>query len=357
MKLQSWVSLADYCSLGVGGVAEALVECHSDDDVLAAAALAYSRKIPVTVLGRGTNVIPVDGYLRHMFLVMKSEGITIDGGGARARVTALAGTAWDSVVMYAVQSGLAGVEALSGIPGSIGAAPVQNIGAYGQELVQVLESVAAIDVTTGDHVNFSADSLDLAYRDSKFKHPSHGRFVITAVTLAMSATDSVVVSHPEVADRLGSSYASPTEVRRVVLDVREEKGMVLSKIGARRTVGSFFCNPVVDRARAHEILDGDVGLPADADVSGLKQVNEQEVRLPAAWLIEAVGYHRGHSFADGRVRLSTDHVLAIEALAGATADDILAVADEIVATVMERFGVRLAREPVAVGDSDIGEHK
>jgi UDP-N-acetylmuramate dehydrogenase len=248
-----------------------------------------------------------------------------------------AGEPWDDVVAYTVVHGLAGIEALSGIPGSTGATPVQNVGAYGQEVAQTLTEVCVYDRAEKAERVLTPEECGFGYRDSRLKREP-GRFVVLAVTFALEeSVNSRPVGYAELAGRLGielGQTAPLADVRAAVLELRRGKGMVLDPADPdSRSAGSFFTNPVVPLARA---VDGCPSWPA----------GEGRVKLSAAWLVQHAGFGRGTR--DGHVGTSSRHSLALTTEPGATADELLAFAARIVAAVEDRFGVTLTPEPTAV---------
>lgn len=344
--MQHDVPLAPLTTLRCGGHARRLETVDTTGDLIAAVAAADRRGEQVLILGEGSNVVIGDEGFDGTVVTVATRGCQIEqleGEFSRRRVDVAAGELWDHVVARAVDAGLVGAEALSGIPGMAGAAPVQNIGAYGAELAQVLHSVIAYDRVAGDAVTFPADACGFGYRTSRFKREP-GRWVITGIALELGADDPRGrVRHSGLAERLGLSVgdlAPVVEIRRAVLAVRREKGMVLD-ISDHDTwsVGSFFVNPVVA---------GDVaaGLPASAPRF---PAPDDRVKLSAAWLIEAAGCPRGYSVRPGApAALSSRHTLAITNRGSARTADILELARVVRAAVKESFGITLEPEPTLV---------
>jgi UDP-N-acetylmuramate dehydrogenase len=287
----------------------------------------------VLVLGGGSNVVaPDEGWPGDVVLV-RSHGIVRAGDS----LTVAAGHDWDELVAHTVEAGLAGMEALSGIPGSTGATPIQNVGAYGQEVAQTITAVRVWDRAEKVERTLSPEECGFAYRDSRLKREP-GRFVVLDVTFALHpGPESMPVTYAELARTLGvqiGGTAPLADVRTAVLDLRRGKGMVWDPADPdSRSAGSFFTNPVVPASRAVE------GAPSWPAGDGL-------VKLSAAWLVQHAGYGRGTR--RGRVGTSSKHSLALTTEDGATAGELLAFADEVVGAVEQRFGVRLEREPTAV---------
>ena len=334
MRVRRDVRLADLTTLGVGGPAERLLEVADAAELVAAVREADEAGRPLLLLGGGSNVVAPDEGWPGDVVAVRSRGVERAG----AVLTVQAGEDWDDLVAYAVATGLAGIEALSGIPGSTGATPVQNVGAYGQEVAQTITAVRVYDRAEKSERTLSPEDCGFAYRDSRLKQEP-GRFVVLEVTFGLEESAvSRPVGYAELARRLGvelGSAAPLAEVRRAVLALRRGKGMVLDPADPdSRSAGSFFTNPVVPAAQA---VDGCPSWPA----------RDGTVKLSAAWLVEHAGFGKGTR--TGKVGTSSRHSLALTTETGATAQELLAFADRITAAVQDRFGVTLVREPTAVG--------
>jgi UDP-N-acetylmuramate dehydrogenase len=333
VQVRLGVPLAGLTTLGVGGPADRLIEAADAADLVAAVREADEAGRPLLLLGGGSNVVaPDDGWPGDVVAV-RTRGIDRDGG----RLVVQAGEPWDELVEYAVGNELAGIEALSGIPGSTGATPVQNVGAYGQEVAQTITAVRVYDRAEKNERALSPAECGFAYRDSRLKREP-GRFVVLDVTFALEASElSRPVGYAELARRLNieiGDRAPLRDVRDTVVALRRGKGMVLDPADPdSRSAGSFFTNPIVPADRA---VEGCPSWPAD----------DGRVKLSAAWLVEHAGFGKGTR--DGQVGTSSRHSLALTTEPGATATELLAFADRVVATVEEKFGVTLEREPTAV---------
>jgi UDP-N-acetylmuramate dehydrogenase len=325
--------LEDLTTLGVGGPIERLLEVTDAGELVAAVRDADEAGRPLLLLGGGSNVVaPDDGWPGDVVAV-RTRGIDRRGD----ELTVQAGHDWDELVAFTVGNGLAGMEALSGIPGSTGATPVQNVGAYGQEVAQTITAVRVYDRAEKEERTLAAEECGFAYRDSRLKHDP-ARFVVLDVTFALHrGTDSRPIGYAELARTLGvelGQTAPLAAVRSAVIELRRGKGMVLDPADPdSRSAGSFFTNPIVPVARA---VDGCPSWPAG---DGL-------VKLSAAWLVQSAGFGRGTR--QGNVGTSSRHSLALTTEPGATAAELLAFAGRIVAAVEERFGVTLVPEPTAV---------
>ncbi len=333
MQVRHGVRLAELTTLGVGGPIDRLVEVADAEELVAAVRDADEAGRPLLVLGGGSNLVAPDEGWPGDVVAVRSRGIDRTG----AELTVQAGEDWDGLVAFTVEGGLAGFEALSGIPGSTGATPVQNVGAYGQEVAQTITAVRVYDRAEKSERLLTAAECDFAYRDSRLKREP-GRYVVLDVTFRLQESAlSRPVAYAELARRLGvelGSSAPLAAVRATVLDLRRGKGMVWDPADPdSRSAGSFFTNPVVPADRA---VDGCPSWP----------VGEGSVKLSAAWLVEHAGFGRGSR--DGRVGTSSRHSLALTTEPGATAAELLAFAARITAAVEQRFGVPLEREPTAL---------
>jgi UDP-N-acetylmuramate dehydrogenase len=327
------VPLADLTTLAVGGPIERLVEVEDAAELVAAVREADESGRPLLLLGGGSNVVAPDEGWPGDVVAVRSRGIERTG----ERLVVQAGHDWDDLVAYTVRNDLAGMEALSGIPGSTGATPVQNVGAYGQEVAQTVTAVRVYDRAEKSEYTLTPAECGFAYRDSRLKREP-GRFVVLDVTFALHAGElSRPVGYAELARRLGveiGEQAPLADVRAAVLELRRGKGMVLDPADPdSRSAGSFFTNPIVPAERA---VEGCPSWPA----------GDGHVKLSAAWLVQHAGFGRGTR--EGHVGTSSRHSLALTTEPGATAGELLAFADRVVATVRETFGVTLEREPTQV---------
>ena len=337
------VPLAEWCTLGIGGPARWFWRATDDASVREALAWARDRGLTVHVLGGGSNVVVADEGFDGLVLGVDIRGVTFDPDGDGSVVHAGAGEPWDPLVAAAVARGLAGLECLSGIPGQVGGTPVQNVGAYGQDVSATIVAVEAVDRGTLESVRLSNEDCLFGYRTSRFKREDRDRYVVTRVSFRLqpgrpNLTYADVVAHFE---RIGASHPALDQVRAAILEIRRRKGMVIEPGNvANRSVGSFFVNPVIttrhfDRlARVHPDLPH-YGAGRDA------------VKIPAAWLIEHAGFPKGTT--RGAVRVSPLQAQAIGAGDGATARDVLGLAGDIKSAVRAAFGVAMVPEPVFVG--------
>ena len=340
MREQTGVPLAGLTTLRLGGPAARLVVAETDDEVVETVRAADRRGEPLLVLGGGSNLVVADAGFDGTVLQVATRGVEVAAQAEHALEIA-AGVDWDHAVSLAVDEGYAGIEALSGIPGRVGAAPIQNVGAYGQEVAQTVARVRVLDRTTHDVVDLAPEDCGFAYRDSTFKRIPD-RYVVLAVAFALEHSRlGAPVRYAELARRLGvapGDRAPAADVRQAVLDLRRGKGMVLDPDDHDTwSAGSFFTNPLLDPADADR-------LPAEAP---RWPERDGRVKTSAAWLIEQAGFGKG--YGSGAARVSSKHTLALTNRGGATADDLLALARELRDGVRDRFGVDLTVEPVLVG--------
>jgi UDP-N-acetylmuramate dehydrogenase len=341
------VPLAPLTTMGVGGPARWYVEARDEETVRLALDWAERRGTPVRVLGGGSNLVVADTGVDGLVLRIALRGVSVREAGGAVELTAAAGEPWDDVVRLAVDRGWAGLECLSGIPGLVGATPIQNVGAYGQEVSETVAAVRALDRAAGSVVSLDPPACGFAYRDSAFKSRAPDRYVVLAVTYRLRPGGAPAVRYADVERYLSArGLAQPglAAVRQAVLEIRRAKSMVLDPEDPnRRSCGSFFVNPVVTAEEAERIraVAGDPTMPRWPEPDG------RRVKLAAAWLVERAGFARGH--ADGQAGISTRHTLAIVAGEGALAADVVRLARRVRDAVLGRFGVRLHPEPVFWG--------
>ncbi len=351
------VPLAPRTTLGCGGPARLLASLPDADAARHAVAWALETGTRWWLLGGGSNVLVSDEGLDGMVLVptgrARQVGAEHDG---RVEVRVEAGHDWDELVAWAVAEGLAGIECLSGIPGLVGAAPIQNIGAYGQSAADTIVAVEALDCATGELRDWSPDECGFTYRDSVFKRAGRGRFLVTALRLALRPNGRATLAYAELRRRLGVTEAATSnggapslhKVREAVLAMRRSKGMVVDPSDPdSRSAGSFFLNPIVAQPTA---LWVESKLARDTSMPSWRvepRDGQAQVKLSAAWLIERSGMTKG--YGEGPVGLSSKHTLAIINRGGATTQQVLHFAADVRGRVFDRCGVTLEREPVVLG--------
>jgi UDP-N-acetylmuramate dehydrogenase len=338
--LQENLPLSPWTTFGVGGPARFFLNAESESDVTDGLDFAATRKLPIFILGGGSNLLVSDRGFEGLVLRVGIQGMTWEGN----QVLAAAGQDWDSVVAACIDRGMGGVECLSGIPGLAGGTPVQNVGAYGQEISEVLTSVRVLDRQTGVLSDLSRERCGFEYRTSIFNSSQKDRYIVLAVTYALNAGAPPHVKYPDLLRRFEGRAEPPSlaEVREAVLAVRASKGMVIVDGDADcRSAGSFFKNPLVTEADYNRIQNG-VPETVPRYPAGIGKV-----KLSAAWLIERAGFKKG--FAIGPAAVSAKHTLALVNRGGASAADIVHLAREIRRGVEGKFGIKLVPEPVFVG--------
>ncbi len=334
------VRLAEHTTLGVGGPAAWWCEARDVAELRAALDWANARGLPLVALGGGSNVLVADAGIDALVVRLRMPHLEAHEERGRARVSVGAGVAWDELVAWTVARGYAGIECLSGIPGDVGAAPMQNIGAYGQEVAGVIERVRAVELASGGERDFSAAECRFGYRDSVFKHEAEGRYLVTSVYFRFQRGAPTVV-YPEL-QRAAPPSPTLAQIRDTVIALRRGKSMVLDPSDEnRRSAGSFFVNPVIPSSMADEAAARAARLAPGQTMPRFPQADGD--KLSAAWLIERAGLAKGTR--RGAVGLSTRHSLAIVNFGGATAAQIVAFAAEVRARVRDAFGVTLTPEP------------
>jgi len=346
--------LGPLTTIGIGGRARWFVEAATEEEIIEAADWAGLRSLPLFVLGGGSNLLVADAGFDGLVLRVALHGIAVaaDEDGARIYRVA-AGEDWEHFVEQALADSCAGVECLAGIPGTVGGTPVQNVGAYGQEVASVIERVRAFDLWQRKFVEFTAEECGFSYRRSRFNSVDRGRYVVTRVDYRLRPNGEATIRYAELQRALderqaGGKKLSLTEVAEVVRGLRQAKGMLLVEGDADcRSAGSFFKNPVVDREQIERITSVSEKAPPRFS-AGPGAENVGRVKVPAAWLIEQAGFAKGYAL--GRAGISSRHTLALVNRGSATAAEVLALAGQITAAVEKRFCVRLEMEPVMVGD-------
>ncbi len=351
MSIVSGVELAPLTTMGVGGRARHFARVESEAELASALAWAKREGLPTFVLGGGSNLVIADQGLDALVIHVCLRGVEmVERERGRVLVKAAAGEPWDDVVAASALRGLAGVECLSGIPGFTGATPIQNVGAYGQEVSDVVTRVVVIERATGGIEQLSPQACAFGYRDSAFKRELRGRFIVASVELALSEGRAAPPRYAELARAMGPGEHAAAAVRQKVIELRTSKAMVYGAGGPdNQSAGSFFMNPIVSAEAADRAEQRARARGALSPAEKMPRFDAQEgrVKLAAGWLIERSGFQKGT--AHGPVGLSTKHALAIVNRGGATASDIVSFARFIRDGVQAQLGVRLVPEPELVG--------
>ncbi len=352
MHLEQNVPLAPYTTLRIGGPARYLALVTSEADLLEAIRFAREQKLALFPLGGGSNlVVPDEGYPGVVLKIDLPEAIELTRAEAKIQAEVSAGTEWNALVLHLCQQGLAGMECLAGIPGLVGGSPIQNIGAYGQEVSQTIHSVRALDLHTLNFVELSRQDCSFAYRSSIFNSTQRNRYIVARVTFRLDAAARPKLSYADLLRHFGPE-ASPTplEVYEAVRRIRAAKGMLIDPANPSpdsRSAGSFFKNPIVDehayRHALQFLAQGEAQVPHWRLPSGA-------IKLAAAWLIERTGFPKGFTLTpDAPVGISSRHTLAlINRTGSATCADLLRLRDHIQWRVANKFSIQLEQEPVTL---------
>lgn len=347
MRIQENILLAPLTTFRIGGPAKYFVEIQNSAEAQQALRFARDGNLPVFILGGGSNILVSDAGFSGLVIRNNIRQLEVQNNGRRAVVRVGGGENWDEFVRWAVEMNLAGAENLAGIPGTVGAAPVQNIGAYGSEVGKIIASVSAIDIHSGLEREFAPAECAFGYRDSFFKSAAPGKFLITRVVFSLTPGGRPEVSSYPDLEKYFSGHSRPTltEIRRAVIEIRARKGMViLDGYETYSSAGSFFKNPVVTVKEFESLYRF---FERDTSSSWFWASGDGWVKISAARLIEASGFPRGHR--EGRVGISPKHSLAIINLGGATAAEVVNFVGKIKAAVEDKFGIRLEPEVQFVG--------
>ena len=344
------VPLAPLTTFELGGPARFFSQVATSKDAVWALRWARDQHLPVFVLGGGSNVVVGDGGFAGLVLQLVARGIDFRSQGDHVLLEAQAGEPWDDVVAAAVARDLAGLECLSGIPGTAGATPIQNVGAYGQEVAETISSLRVLDRRTLEVRELSAAECGFAYRDSIFRR-NPGQAIVLSASFALRPGAQPVLAYRELATALaGRTRPSLAEVRAAVLDLRRKKSMVYdARDPNRRSAGSFFTNPIVEAHQAAAVVAQAVGenlVRAPEEVPQYP-LPDGRVKLAAGWLVERAGVKRGLRM--GSVGVSSQHALALVHHGGGSTADLIRLAVHVRDTVALRFGIALAPEPVFLG--------
>lgn len=331
------VTLADYSTMGLGGPAAYLVQVTSRQQVVEAVQWAQAKNLPVLMVGGGSNIIWKDEGYQGLVIINRIAGYDIKQAGGSYLLTVGAGEDWDSVVERSVKAGLTGIEALSLIPGTAGGTPVQNVGAYGQEISQTLVSVEAYDIQADDFTTLLNEDCDFSYRNSRFKATDRGRFLITSLTLKLSKGNPKPPFYGTVETYFKENKISdytPVALRQAVVAIRSAKLPDPAKVC---NTGSFFANPIIDKQTFDKLAVGHPDL-------AYWPVGEDHFKLSAAWLIEQAGFKDYHDQPTGMATWPRQPLVLVNERAKSTAD-LISFRNKIINEVKEKFGIELTQEP------------
>ncbi|HEY2499577.1 MAG TPA: UDP-N-acetylmuramate dehydrogenase [Candidatus Angelobacter sp.] len=350
MRIQENIPLAPLTTFRVGGPARYFIEAHSEHEVAEAVAFAFARKLPLFVLGGGSNLVVSDDGWPGLVLKISLSGVEFEGDREKMVFHAAAGENWDELVALAVSKNCAGLECLSGIPGTVGGTPIQNVGAYGQEVSEVITRVRVLEIATGLTIEMKNAECGFAYRSSLFNTTHRDKHIVLEVSYRLHRNGEPKIEYADLKNFFAQTNTKrPTlhDVRVAVRSIRQSKAMLIVNGDEDcRSAGSFFKNPLVSAAEA-TMIEAVAQKFAPATLLPRYPTANGKVKLAAAWLVEHSGFNRGYSL--GPVGISRKHTLAIVNRGGATAKDILVLKDEIQKKVFALWGINLQPEPVMVG--------
>jgi UDP-N-acetylmuramate dehydrogenase len=358
MRMREKQLLAPFTTFGIGGPARWFVEAASEEEIAEATGWARERGVALFVLGGGSNLLVSDAGFNGLVLrvglrgVIAADAEPVHGQPGQRIYKAAGGEDWDGFVEQSVRDGCAGIECLAGIPGTVGGTPVQNVGAYGQEVASTIERVRAFDLAEHAFKEFSTAECGFSYRRSRFNSADRGRYVVTRVDYRLTRGGAPTLRYGELQRAIAGrrpegGQPSLAEVAAAVRGIRLSKGMLLDEGDPDcHSAGSFFKNPLVREDEIRRIARASGKEPPRFPAEKGTE-NEGRAKVPAAWLIEQAGFQKGYRL--GAAGISSRHTLALVNRGGATAEEILALADRIAVAVEDRFGIRLEMEPVMVG--------
>jgi UDP-N-acetylmuramate dehydrogenase len=343
IDIQHNVPLAPFTTLRIGGPARFFCEITTEAGLLEALAFARERGLPIFVLGGGSNLLVSDAGFDGLVLRIALDGpVAPLSQGDHIEFTLAAGIEWNRFVLSVCEQGISGVECLAGIPGTVGGTPVQNVGAYGQEVSETVAFVRALDLETLEFVTLDNPQCGFAYRRSLFNTTHRGRYIVTAVTFRFDPSRRPHLTYADLTRHFGAARPTPLEIYHAVRQIRHAKGMLIVEGEPdSRSAGSFFKNPIVPRESLGRIAQS---LNIEAETIPHWPAEEDRIKLPAAWLLERAGFIKG--YAMGNAGISSRHTLALINRGQATAAEIMALRDAIQQKVEGLFGIRLEQEPV-----------
>ncbi|MBX2810513.1 MAG: UDP-N-acetylmuramate dehydrogenase [Myxococcales bacterium] len=352
VPIQYDVPLAPLTTLQLGGLAKALAEVSIEEELWALLTWAKEQDWPTLIMGAGSNVVVGDAGFDGLVIRWVAATMVFPEGMDGGPIWVDGGVTWDVFVEASVKAGWTGLECLSGIPGTVGATPIQNVGAYGAEVGTLIEEVELLDRDNGQRRRWGAKDCRFGYRHSRFKE-ERDRWVVLRVAFRLGRGSPAIVHHPQLQEALQGKRLHPQPIREAVLRLRAQKSMVISPNDPNhRSVGSFFVNPIVPVPQAQEVIRialADGLVESAEEVPQYATVPNQGIKLSAAWLIERSGFHKG--LVHGAVGISGRHALALVHHGGGTTEDLLHLAKDIRQGVYDRWGMTLELEPTLVNCS------
>ncbi len=339
------VALAPFTTFKIGGPARWFAEPTTEDDILAGVAFARHRQLPLFILGGGSNLLVSDEGFSGLVLRIALRGVNLQREGNRGIFSVAAGEDWDTFVARTVDENYGGVECLSGIPGTVGATPVQNVGAYGQEVSQTIAGVRVLDLETLQFATLTNSECGFSYRRSIFNTTCRERYIVSRVDYVLAKNASPLLAYEDLKSYFKECMPTLGEMRAAVRSIRAQKGMlIVANDPDSLSAGSFFKNPIVPLGALDRIAGA---LATQRDRIPYYPAGEGTVKLPAAWLLEQAGFRKGYSL--GAAAISSRHTLALINRGHAKAGDVIALRDRIMEAVNGRFGIHLEPEPVFLG--------
>ncbi|MFY9225997.1 MAG: UDP-N-acetylmuramate dehydrogenase [Blastocatellia bacterium] len=348
-KIQENISLSPFTTLKIGGLARYFVNATDEEIIYQSIKWAKKENLPLFILGGGSNLVISDNGFAGLVLHINNLGIISKAIEDKIVVSVAAGEVWDNFVLQAVNNGWSGIECLSGIPGKVGATPIQNVGAYGQEVKDTIIKVKAYDRLTEKIVEFDALECEFSYRQSLFKSKAKDRYIVANVTYGLTLKDEPTIKYPELKKYLSENISlvpSLLQTRQAVINIRRKKAMVVDENDPDSfSVGSFFVNPIIELEKL-EVLKEKLRLKNIKETPPEFLAENGKIKLSAAWLIEKAGFRKGYK--KGNVAISSKHALALINSGDGTAREIWDLALEIQQKVAQDFDVWLEPEPVFV---------
>ena len=346
-KLKENVELKNLTTLNIGGTARFFVSAETVEDVIETVGFAEQNGLEIFILGGGSNVLISDHGFDGVVLQVNLKGIEIEKEtGENVIITVGAGEDWDEFTAFCVGKNFAGIECLSGIPGLVGGTPIQNVGAYGQEVSETVVAVKVFDRKSKETLTLNNAECKFSYRSSLFNTTEKNRFIILSVTYKLTKNGQPKIVYKDLIEFFNGKNPDLSDTREAVCRIRAEKVMLVRQGGLdAQSAGSFFKNPIIGNERFQNLIEK-LNSNGRENVPNFK-IDEKNVKIPAAWLIEKSGFEKG--FQKGNAGLSTKHTLALTNRGNATAKEIIELKNEIQKTVKEKFGIELETEPVFVG--------
>lgn len=351
LKIAENIPLSGLTTFKIGGEARFFIRATTEVEIMQALQFADENGLETFILGGGSNVLISDEGFNGLVLQIDLKGISLtEKNDGSVLVTAGAGEDWDEFVAFCVSKNLAGVECLSGIPGLVGGTPIQNVGAYGQEVSETIVSVRVLDRISNNMETLAKAECGFEYRKSIFNTSERNRYIVLEVNYSLTKNGKPKIVYADLQSKFENETPGLNETREAVCEIRKSKGMLVRQGGLdAQSAGSFFKNPILSATRFAELETNLIGKGIESIPS--YAIDDGSVKIPAAWLIEQAGFKKG--FTKGNAGLSTKHTLALTNRGNATAEEILVLKSEIQNEILDRFGVELIPEPSFIGFENV----